>query len=139
MSMPELPNPSKIPTLDEAIAAIIASIAMEEVALSRVIDAESEKIKFIVECAKSQGCENMNIEDILAINKSVADVLEEITRLQIILKEKLDIATSHIPDTPVPPVPPVPPKPPKPPIPPKPPFPPFPPCTEGYSICDNYK
>ena len=109
MSMPAFPNPAEIPTTEQALAAIIASVAMEEVALSHVINAESEKIKFVVECAKEKGCENMNIDDILAVNKSVDEVLKRIVELQIILKKKFDTAVNFMP--PIPPIPPIPPEP----------------------------
>ncbi|MCL1883046.1 MAG: hypothetical protein FWF81_04750 [Defluviitaleaceae bacterium] len=109
MSMPTFPNPKKFPSRDESITAIVTSIAMEEIALSHVINAESEKIKFIVECAKAQGCDNFNPEDLLAVNNSASEVLKSIVELQTILKEKLDIASQF---SPMPPTPPLPPKPP---------------------------
>lgn len=105
MSMPSFPNPSEIPTIEQAIAAIIASIAMEETALSHVIDAESQKIKFAVECAKEKGCTNSNIKELLAVNKSAHEVLKSIADLQITLKEKLDTAVKYMPNPPTPPTP----------------------------------
>lgn len=108
MSMPELPNLNKFPTMEQAITAIITSIALEEIALSHVINAESEKIKLIVNCAKDKGCENMDPEELLAVNSSVADVLKSIVQLQVILKEKLEIASNIVPPAPPPPPPPPP-------------------------------
>ncbi|MCL1843623.1 MAG: hypothetical protein FWF79_07405 [Defluviitaleaceae bacterium] len=97
MSMPNFSSISKIPSLDESLSAIIASIAMEEMALSHVINAEGEKIKYIIDYVESQGYENADTDALLAVNNSVADVLESIVKLQAILKEKLDAATSAIP------------------------------------------
>lgn len=102
MSMPGFPNLSKIPTTEQAFAAIITSIAMEETALSHVINAESEKIKFVVECAKRKGCDVADINELLAVNKSASDVLKTIVELQTILKEKFAIAVKHMPE-PIPP------------------------------------
>jgi len=127
--MPEFIKPGKIPSRDEAINAIIVSIAMEETALSRVIDAESEKIKLIVGWAHDEGCENVGPEEVLAVNESVSGVLESIVRLQAILKEKFEIASKLIPKPCPKPCPPVPPHPPCPPCPP---CPPVPPCAPKF-------
>ena len=112
MSMPKFPDISKLLTLEQAISAVIASIAMEEVALSHVITAESEKIRYVIEHAKTNDCGCADLQSILAVNKSVSELIEKITVLQVILKEKLAIATKHLPDPPCPPCPPDPPHPP---------------------------
>lgn len=119
MSMPKFPNPGEIPNLDDAISAIISSIAMEETALSHVINAEGEKIQYIIEYVKSQGYEDADTDLLLAVNNSVSEVLKNIAIVQELLIKKLDIITQYTPPTP--------PKPPKPPTPPTPPTPPRPP------------
>jgi len=101
--MPKFPDKSELLTLEQALSAILTSIAMEEVALSHVITAESEKIRYVIEHAKTNGCDCTDMKSILAVNKSVADVIEKITALQVLLKEKLDIASRHITPKPVPP------------------------------------
>ena len=106
MSMPSFPDLNKIPTLEQSLSAVVVSIAMEEIALSRVINAESEKIKLIVDCAKAKDCNDINLEEILAVNKSADDVIKSIVKLQEILKEKLDTASKFMPPIPIPPVPP---------------------------------
>jgi len=129
MSLPQFPNSGKLPTLEQALSAIVASIAMEEVALSRVITAESEKIELVVDCAKTKGCGCANIQDILAVNTSVMQTMKAITELQKILKEKLAIASKHLPILPCPP---------RPPHPPCPPHPPLPPCTSVFVTETDY-
>jgi hypothetical protein len=96
--MPRFPNQSDLPTAEQAISSIILSVAMEEIALSHIMEAESEKINFVVEAAKQGG----NVSDLLAVNESVADVLESIVKLQTILKEKLDAAINFTPPAPTP-------------------------------------
>lgn len=68
---------------------IIASIAMEELALSHIINAEGEKLQYILgtlpgmkPCAEPQ--------DILAVNKSVACLLDVVAQNQMLLKSKLE-------------------------------------------------
>jgi len=122
MSLPQFPNKDVLPTLEQSLSAIVASIAMEEAALSRVLNAESEKIKYVIDCAKTKGCDNACLKDILAVNDSAADMIKTIVELQKILKDKLAIASKHLPVKPIPP------KPPCPPVPPRPPCPPYPPC-----------
>lgn len=48
MSMPELPKPNPDMTQEQALTMILSSIALEEVALSHIINAEGEKIQYIL-------------------------------------------------------------------------------------------
>ncbi|MCL2375864.1 MAG: hypothetical protein FWC76_00570 [Defluviitaleaceae bacterium] len=95
MSMPKFPNPKDILSREEAINAIITSIAMEEMALSRILTAESEKITKALEnidfnCEKDR-------KMILSINQSVTQLVEKIVDLQFILKSKLHLAIEAMP------------------------------------------
>jgi len=91
MSMPQFPPVDSILSRDEAINAILTSIAMEETALSHIINAEGEKIQYILEhmnpdnCCKTTCC-------ILKVNDSATSMLEQIADLQLILKNKMRIA-----------------------------------------------
>jgi len=104
MSMPKMPDISKMPTLEQALGAILTSIAMEEVAISHVLKAESEKIHYVVECAKKSDCGCADLQSIIAVNKSVADLVEKLIAFQALLKEKLAIVSKHIPPKPDPPL-----------------------------------
>lgn len=68
----------------QAITDIITSVALEQTALSHIINAEGEKIQKIV--ASSQSAEEM-----LAVNKSVRDMVGSITRLEMVLQGKLEL------------------------------------------------
>jgi len=128
MSMPKFPNKDKLPTREQSLNAIIASIAMEEVALSHVLTAESEKIKYVIENAKAKDYDPTSINDLLAVNKSAGDLIKTVKELQLILKDKFAIASNNLP-----PCPPCPPWPPQPPIPPKPPC----PYPKGMSVFET--
>ena len=76
MSMPSFPPNGADMTREEALTMIIASIAMEELALSHILNAEGEKLQYILgtlhgtsHCACPQ--------DVLAVNKSVASLAVE--------------------------------------------------------------
>jgi hypothetical protein len=97
MSLPSFPPKDSLLTRDEAIDAILTSIAMEETALSHVLNAEGEKIQAAVEHAtRNIDCCD-TIHDLLELNNSVSRLVEQITDLQFILKSKLKIVSSLIP------------------------------------------
>ena len=129
MSLPKFPKPGTTLTRDQALDAILTSIAMEEVALSHIINAEGEKIKYILKSAQEN---KADVCDVLKVNESVSSMLEQVNDMQIILKNKLRWALKYLPKPEEPPCPePKPPCPkPKPPCPkPRPPWPrPEPPC-----------
>lgn len=88
MSMPSFPPNGADMTREEALTMIIASIAMEELALSHILNAEGEKLQYILgtlpgtaPCASPQ--------DVLAVNKSVSALVEAVTQNQMLLKNKL--------------------------------------------------
>ena len=89
MSMPELPESEDILTRDEAINAILTSIALEETALSHIMNAEGEKIQYILE-----QCTDAN--KVIEINESVSDTLDRVIDLQLILKNKMRLAEKFV-------------------------------------------
>ena len=104
MSMPSFPPNGADLTREEALTMIIASIAMEELALSHILNAEGEKLQYILgtlpgakPCAGPQ--------EVLAVNRSVTALLEAVTQNQMLLKNKLERALDACP----PPAPPCPP------------------------------
>lgn len=68
----------------QAITDIITSVALEQTALSHIINAEGEKIQKIVASAETAG-------EMLAVNKSVKSMLNSITRLEMVLQGKLEL------------------------------------------------
>ena len=113
MSMPSFPPNGADLTREEALTMIIASIAMEELALSHIINAEGEKLQYILGTlpgTKPCACP----QDVLAVNKSVASLLDVVAQNQMLLKNKLEKVLEVCP-APVPPCGPYPPGPPCPP------------------------
>ncbi|MEG2322235.1 MAG: hypothetical protein RSB71_01975 [Bacilli bacterium] len=82
MSMPII-KPSGV-TKCEAITDIIESVALEQTALSHILNAEGEKIQ------KALAISTTNNE-LLAVNKSVQTMVNSITRLETILQGKLEL------------------------------------------------
>lgn len=66
----------------QSVSDIIQSVALEQAALSHILNAEGEKIQKIV-------AESDSPEEMLSINKSVNNVVDSITLLEIVLKSKL--------------------------------------------------
>lgn len=101
MSMPNIPDITPIIDLDrdEAITLLLASIAVEEMGLAHILNAEGEKLQYVMGLKnKSSVCVN----DILAVNESVERVLKSVTRLQLILESKLENVVRLIPKEPCP-------------------------------------
>ena len=135
MSMPSFPPNGADLTREEALTMIIASIAMEELALSHILNAEGEKLQYILGTlpgTKPCACP----QDVLAVNKSVTSLLDVVAQNQMLLKGKLEKVLEASP-APIPPgPPPCGPRPCPPPCPPacSPAYPPEycpPPCTPG--------
>lgn len=70
----------------EAITDIIASVALEQTALAHILNAEGEKIQKFTTTAATP-----TPEILLAINKSVKEMVTTITNLEIVLQFKLDL------------------------------------------------
>lgn len=94
MSLPKFPKPDTILTGDQALRAILTSIAMEEVALSNIINAEKEVIQYILKSAKEN---KADVCDVLKVNESVSSMLEQVNDMQITLKNKLRLALKYLP------------------------------------------
>lgn len=92
-SFPELPTPSR----DDAISLVLSSIAMEELGLSHIINAEGEKIQFALGTLPGVTSPPATIDDVLALNESVRDVLDSITQTQMFLNSKIQAALSSSP------------------------------------------
>ncbi len=93
MSMPAFPEPDKILSREEAVNSILTSIAMEEAALSHVINAEGEKIQHVLKRVNG----NTDLQTILKINESASAMLEQISDIQFLLINKLKKILKHVP------------------------------------------
>lgn len=83
MGMPVI-QPSNT-TRTQAITDIIQSVALEETALSHILNAEGEKLQKMV------AMKDVSPEILLATNKSVESMVNAVSRLEMILHSKLSI------------------------------------------------
>jgi hypothetical protein len=90
MSLPQFPDNL---TKEGAINEILHSIAHEEDALSKIMEAESQKVQFAVNELNKASEKDLN--KMLEINCSVQGIIQNINDMQIILKNKLISALSH--------------------------------------------
>lgn len=90
MSMPKI----ECTQIDKCCAAssLIQSIALEETAISHILNAEGEKIQKVL-CMELCDC-----KDILEVNKSVQDTIDKVTDLEMVLKAKLELILPIIDD-----------------------------------------
>ena len=68
----------------QAITDIITSVALEQTALSHIINAEGEKIQKIVAASETA-------EEMLAVNRSVESMVNAIAKLEMVLQGKLEL------------------------------------------------
>ncbi|MDG5473245.1 hypothetical protein P6709_15950 [Jeotgalibacillus sp. ET6] len=86
MSMPNIPNITPQISLNrcDTINLLLSSIALEEIGLSHILNAEAEKLQhFLKLCPKHPN-------DYLEMNKSVNKMLRTVVKSQILLELKLE-------------------------------------------------
>lgn len=90
MSMPVIKMPDNPINRCQAINNLIESVALVETGLSHIINAEGEKIQKIVNWDKEI---DVPVEDIIKVNESVNKMITSITKLEMILQNKLEIVS----------------------------------------------
>ncbi|MEG2310889.1 MAG: hypothetical protein RSB76_02760 [Clostridia bacterium] len=88
MSMPII-TPSTT-TRDQAITDLIESVALEETALSHILNAEGEKLQAVI------AMPGVSATDLLTVNCSVQKMVNSITRLENVLQGKIEIFSCEI-------------------------------------------
>lgn len=83
MSMPKI----ECTNIDKCCAAssLVQSIALEETAISHILNAEGEKIQKVL------SLHTCDPDQILEVNRSVESMIEKVTSLELVLKSKLDL------------------------------------------------
>lgn len=69
----------------QAITDLIESIALQETALSHILNAEGEKMQAII------SMEDVSTAELLELNRSVEQLIGSVTRLEIMLQSKLEL------------------------------------------------
>lgn len=93
MSFPNIPSVSpeiKI-TAEEAAKLLLASIAFEELGLAHIINAEAEKIQYVLGTLPGQTKPlTANIEEITSVDQTVERILKTVIKNQMLLQFKLE-------------------------------------------------
>jgi hypothetical protein len=85
LSLPNIPDitPEIKLKREDVINLLLASIAMEEIGLSHILNAEGEKLQKAI-------CEAECVDELLAANKSVERMLRSIIKKEMLLQFKLE-------------------------------------------------
>ena len=90
MSMPNISvNPHPI-NMCQAITDLIESIALEEAALSHILNAEGEKLQKII------AMEDVSVCQIIEVNESVMGMVGAVNELENTLKDKLELISNNL-------------------------------------------
>ena len=94
MSMPNIPDvDANINiTFEEAINLILASIAFEELGLAHIINAEAEKIQYVLGTLENQvPLETApTVDELIEIDRSVERTLRNVIKKEMLLQFKLE-------------------------------------------------
>ncbi|MDQ8055116.1 collagen-like protein [Bacillus velezensis] len=98
MSQPNLPNITPVVTLsrDDTINLLLSSIAMEELGMAHILNAEGKKTQYAFGTIPGLTGPPSSLADILNLNESVRDTLESLMKQELLLGSKLD-SISNIP------------------------------------------
>lgn len=91
LSQPSFPDNPDF-TREDVINQILSSIAMEELGLSHVINAEGEKLQYVLGTLPGVTGPEATIEDILNTNESVQNLLQNASYNQLLLRSKMQQA-----------------------------------------------
>jgi hypothetical protein len=91
MSFPNIPDitPEINITLEEAVNLLLASIAMEEISLSELMDAEKDKILHVINNCKHN---DTLLQNAIDIDTSVNTTIQNMIKMQMLLQFKLEKA-----------------------------------------------
>lgn len=91
MSQANLPNitPSISLTRDDAVNLLLTSIALEELGLSHIINAEGEKVQYVLGTIPGVLSPEATVADVLDVNSSVISTLNSIGMQEMLLQSKL--------------------------------------------------
>lgn len=95
MSYPTIPNiqPTITVTPEQTVPLLLASIALEELALAHIMNAEAEKLQFILGTLDGTTVtppETVSLADLLDMNTSVQRTLRDVIKKEMLLQFKFD-------------------------------------------------
>lgn len=91
MSFPNIPNITPIisVTREESIVMLLSSIALEEIALSHIMNAEGEKMQYVLGTLSNHQEHAFSVDDLLKVSQSTLRVMKEVVLKEILLQLKL--------------------------------------------------
>ena len=89
MSMPVIKMPDDPISMCQAVTDLIESIALEETAMSHILNAEGEKMQQAVAM-------DIDICKLLEVNDSATDMVHAIANLELVLKDKLEFIANNL-------------------------------------------
>lgn len=89
MSMPIIEKAECPVSREQAVTNLIESIALQQAALSHILNAEGEKIQKILKVCTCN-------EEIFKVNESVKEVLNAVTHLEHLLVTKLELVNCKL-------------------------------------------
>lgn len=91
MSFPNIPNITPIVsvTREESIVMLLSSIALEEIALSHIMNAEGEKMQYVLGTLSDDQENSYCLDDILKVSQSTLRMMKEVILKEILLQLKL--------------------------------------------------
>ncbi len=90
MSMPVIAMSDHPMTMCQAVTDLVASIALEETAMSHILNAEGEKLQAVL------AMENVDICQLLEVNDSATNMVHAIANLELVLKDKLEFIANNL-------------------------------------------
>ncbi len=97
MSLPSFPTVDPPIDREDAVNQILSSIAMEELGLSHILNAEGEKLQYILGTLPGLSGPPATVNEVLAANESVRSMLETAVQNQLFLKAKMQGALTASP------------------------------------------
>lgn len=92
MSLPNIPNIT--PTINlsrtDVVNLLLSSIALEELGLAHIINAEGEKIQAVVGTLPGVNLPQASLSDLLLIDESVQNTLKNTIKKEMLLEFKLE-------------------------------------------------
>lgn len=90
MSMPVIESSANPVCMSQAVTNLIQSIALEETALSHILNAEGEKMQAAIALG------DLDICKLLEINDSATDLIHAVANLELVLKDKLEFVANNL-------------------------------------------
>ena len=90
MSMPVITTSNNPISMSQAITDLIESIALQETALSHILNAEGEKLQKVI------GFEDVTLTQIMDVNETVMNMVSTVNELEHTLRDKLEYVSNNL-------------------------------------------